>query len=260
MTSNSSSKSFIHFNFLPPAMKVLYTLVLLVLGTGYIMAMAQIYITHAGLDGKPGLSIEDIVIGYSGNKGATRLETALSGAMKGMLPDDERGTIVTWVHAGASKEEFDAKVKPIVDKRCLACHGGSNPHIPNLGGFDNVSKVVAKDTGMSIPTLIRVSHIHLFGLTFIFFITGSIFVHAYLRPVWFKCLVVGVPFVGILVDIASWYLTKIYQPFAWVVVVSGGFMGISFAIQWLASIYQMWFYQLPREMADKGGQLPSLGD
>jgi len=259
MSSNVSSKSFIHFSFLPPAMKVLYTLVLLVLGTGYMMAMAQIYITHAGLDGKPGLSMEDIIIGYSGSKGATRLETALGGPMKGMAPDADRSAIVAWIHAGASKEDFDAKVKPIVEQRCIVCHGGSNTNIPNLTGFDNVSKLVVMDTGMSIPTLIRVSHIHLFGLTFIFFITGSIFVHAYMRPVWFKCLVVGVPFVGILLDIASWYLTKVYRPFGWVVVVSGGFMGLSFAIQWLASIYQMWFYQLPKEMADKGGQVPGLG-
>ncbi len=255
-----TSRRFIHFNFLPPAMNVLYTMTLLVLGTAYMMAMAQIYITHAGLDGKPGLDMQDIIIAYSGSHGGTRLETALSGPMKGMLPDEERSTIFTWIHAGASKEDFDAKVKPIVEKRCLICHGGSNPNIPNLNGFDNISKVVTKDTGMSIPTLIRVSHIHLFGLTFIFFISGSIFVHAYLRPTWFKCFVVGVPFLGILLDIGSWYLTKFYQPFAWVVVISGGFMGLSFAIEWVVSIYQMWFYQLPEDLAEKGGQLPSLGE
>jgi len=33
--------------------------------------------------------------------------------------------------------------------------------------------VAEMDTGVSIGTLVRVSHIHLFGLTFIFFIMAS---------------------------------------------------------------------------------------
>ena len=40
------------------------------------------------------------------------------------------------------------------------------------------------------------SHIHLFGITFIFFIVGTIFSHAYVRPVWFKCTVMALPFVA----------------------------------------------------------------
>ena len=56
------------------------------------------------------------------------------------------------------------------------------------------------------------SHIHLFGLTFIFFIIGLMFSHAYVRPVWFKCAVVALPFVAIVLDVSSWYFTKIYPP------------------------------------------------
>jgi hypothetical protein len=257
-----STKRFVHFSFLPPALNVLYTMALLVLGTGYIFAMIQIYVTHAGLDGKPGIDVQDIVIGYSGSQGKTRLESALDGPMKGMLPTEERATILTWIHAGASEQGFDATVKPIVGKRCLVCHGGSNPNIPNLNGFNNVSKVVTRDTGMSLATLVRVSHIHLFGLTFIFFITGLIFVNAYARPVWFKCVVVAVPFAAILTDISAWYLTKYMFPTfgGWVVLISGAFMGTSFGIQFFMSLYQMWFYKLPDELVEKGGQLPLLGE
>ena len=61
------------------------------------------------------------------------------------------------------------------------------------------------------------------------------------------------PFLAIVCDIASWYLTKVYQPFAWVVMISGVFMGLAFAFQWLISIYQMWFYRLPPEIAENGG-------
>ena len=54
----------------------------------------------------------------------------------------------------------------------MACHDGSNPHLPNLNGYDNVQKVTENDTGTGVFTLVRVSHIHLFGITFIFFIMG----------------------------------------------------------------------------------------
>jgi len=54
--------------------------------------------------------------------------------------------------------------------------------------------VTEADTGTPIATLIRVSHIHLFGITVIFFVMGLMFSHAYVRPVWFKCAVIALPF------------------------------------------------------------------
>jgi hypothetical protein len=59
----------------------------------------------------------------------------------------------------------------------------------------------------------QVSHIQLFGLTFIFFLVGLMFSHAYVRPVWFKCAVVALPFAAMLVDVASWYVIKLFHPF-----------------------------------------------
>ena len=109
------------------------------------------------------------------------------------------------------------------------------------------------DTGMDIFTLVRVSHIHLFGITFIFFIVSSIFCHAYIKPLWLKCIIIIIPFLAILADIFSWYLTKIFTPFAWVVMISGAAMGVCFAIQLLVSLYQMWLYKIPPELEELEG-------
>ena len=70
------------------------------------------------------------------------LESALSGPMSTRLPPDEKARLLTWVRDGASKPEYDL-IKPIVDKRCMACHSGSNPHLPNRSDFDNLKKVTA---------------------------------------------------------------------------------------------------------------------
>jgi hypothetical protein len=234
---------FFHYSELPLSMRTLYTATLIVLGIGYLFAMIQIYEVDAGRDGKPGLSAEDIAISYSGNRTATRLESALSGPMSGMLPREESSTVISWFHRGLDKQEYEAQIKPIIDRRCLSCHDGSNPHIPNLNSLENISSVAQIDTGMSLATLIRVSHIHMFGITFIFFVMGLIFSHAYVRPVWFKSTIIALPFASMVIDTGSWYLTKLNTAFAWTVIIGGALMGMSFAIQWIVSMYQMWFYK-----------------
>jgi hypothetical protein len=55
-----------------------------------------------------------------------------------------------------------------------------------------------------------------------------------------------------MVDICSWYLTKLFQPFSWVVYFSGVLMAMAFAIQWFTSMYQLWFYKLPAEQEETG--------
>jgi hypothetical protein len=180
--------------------------------------------------------------------------------MSAMLPAEESTRIVNWVQEGSTRAAYENDVRPILDKRCISCHDGSNPHLPNLDGYDNIKKVTERDTGTDIFTLVRVSHIHLFGLSFIFFIVGFIFSHAYIRPVWFKCVVVALPFVCVAIDVGSWYMVKVYHPFAWVTMSAGGVMGMSFAFMWVVSMYQMWWAKTPTPVSQRasGDTLPSV--
>jgi hypothetical protein len=244
-----------HFSELPYSQRVLYTATLLILGMGYLFALIYLFHSYSGKDGNPlNLSYEDIVIAYSGSGKDSRLESALRGSMSVMLPKEELVPIVAWVKEGADRPGFDKQVKPTLERRCMTCHDGSNPHLANLNGFDNVKKVTERDTGAGIFTLVRVSHIHLFGLTFVFFLLGSIFSHAYVRPVWLKCSVIVLPFVALVLDVGSWYFTKLYHPFAWVVMLGGGFIGLSFAFMWVVSMYQLWFSRAPTAVTQRNLQ------
>jgi hypothetical protein len=241
-----------HFSELPYSLRVMYTATLLILGTAYLFAGIYLFHSYSGKDGNPNtLSYEDIVIAYSGSGKDSRLESALHGAMSAMLPRDELNTVVAWVQKGSDRQGYEKLIKPVLDTRCMACHDGSNPHLPNLNGYDNLRKVTERDTGAGIFTLVRVSHIHFFGLTFVFFVLGTIFSHAYVRPVWFKCVVIGSPFVAVTLDIGSWYFTKLYHPFAWVVMIGGGLMGLSFTYMWVVSMYQMWFSRAPSVVVNR---------
>jgi hypothetical protein len=235
-----------HFSEMPASLRVMYTAVLLMLGLGYLFALVYLFHTYAGKDGNPNsLSYEDVVIAYSGTGKGSRLESALRGPMSVMLPHDESAVILQWLEQSPDRKKFEADIRPILDKRCMACHDGSNPNLPNLNGYDNFLKVTERDTGTGIFTLVRVSHIHLFGLTFVFFLMGTIFSHAYVRPVWFKCTVMALPFISLLADVSSWYFTKLFHPFAWAVMIGGGVMGLSFAFMWFVSMYQMWVARAP---------------
>jgi hypothetical protein len=243
-----------HFSTLPLGQRVMFSGTLIVLGIGYLFAMIHIFASHAGRDGDPALSVNDLIIAYSGSKSDTKIEAALKGPMANMLPGAERAKIVAWVRSGAEEATFASSgAKEIISQRCLVCHDGSNPHLPNLNGYEHLKYVAEADTGMDIFTLVRVSHIHLFGITFIFFIVGSIFCHAYIRPVWIKCVAMVIPFIAIILDIGSWYLTKLYPPFAWVVMGSGALMGVAFAFMWVVSMYQMWIYKPSASLIENEG-------
>lgn len=246
-------RHFMHYSELPISQRILYTSALLVLGMAYLFALLNLYFTYAGkAGGNPALlTPEDLIVAYSGSGKASRLESALSGPMSTMLPRDENGMITGWVQSGAKRDDYEKTVRPILDKRCMACHDGSNPHLVNLSNYDNLKKVTEKDKGATIPTLVRVSHIHLFGLTFIFFLVGLMFSHAYVRPVWFKCAVVSLPFAAIAIDVSSWYLIKIFHPFVYVEILAGAAMGGCFAVMWLVAMYQMWVSAAPKVVAQR---------
>jgi hypothetical protein len=253
MSAEPLHRSYLHFSELPTSLRVLYTAVLALMGAGYLFAIIYLYHTYSGRDGDPKtLSYEDVVIAYSGSGQGSKLEAALRGPMSAMLPADELKGVVTWVQQGAERAQYESDIRTVIDKRCLSCHDGSNPHLSNLGGFDNVKKTTEQDTGTDIFTLVRVSHIHLFGLTFVFFIMGQIFSHAYVRPVWFKSLVVVMPFVAITLDVSSWYFTKLYKPFAAITMLGGGVMALSFTFMGLVSAYQLWFGKTPPAVVQRG--------
>lgn len=247
MSDTQLHRHYLHFSELPTSMRIMYTAALLVLGLGYLFSIIYLFHVYSGRDGNPtNLSYNDLVIAYAGSGKGSRLESALRGSMSNMLPPDELNVLVSWVQQGADKAKYEAVVRPTIEKRCSSCHDGSNPHLVNLTDPENLKKVTEQDTGTDIFTLVRVSHIHLFGLTFIFFLVGSIFSHAYLRPVWLKASVVGLPFFCIALDIISWYLVKLYyHPFAFVVMGAGAIQGICFAFMWVVSMYQLWLSGTP---------------
>jgi len=224
--------------------KILNSIFLITIGIGYIFALLNLFYTHAGRDGEPGLSVDDVKIAYYGSHSQTRLGAAINGPMESNLPNAAaKTTILDWINHGAPEDEFHEKVEPIMQNNCIVCHSAdSGLPIPHFTSYANVVQLTETDTGATIPALVRVSHIHLFGIAFILFFVGRIFILCEMHP-WLKRITVVTPFIFLIGDIASWYFAKIVPGFAYAVIGAGALMGISFGTQILVSLYQMWFYK-----------------
>jgi hypothetical protein len=225
--------------------KVLFTGYLCAVGIGYFFALIQILFTHGMADGKFGLSVDDIVYSYYGNRSGTVLETQLNGSMKANASEEQRFKIIQWVRDGASLEDYKAKgIETIVEERCVMCHNTqASPGLPDFTKFENLKALSNQDTGATFSSLTRVSHIHLFGISFIFMFVGLIFSFAETTSTKYKCIAIGMPYIFLVTDILSWWLTKIHPMFAWLVILAGMGMGVSFIFMWVTSLLEMWCYR-----------------
>lgn len=218
--------------------KALFTGYLLVIGLGLMMAGGQILLTHGMADGKLGLSMDDLVYSYYGNRGGSKLEAKLNGSMKEYAPGEARLALIKWARAGAAEDGWETTIKPLTDQYCVACHANI-PGLAKVGEKDVMIKVAAVDKGASITTLTRVSHIHLFGIAFIFFFVGLIFSFATGFSPIVKTLLIFTPFMFLIIDIAAWWLTKMHPGFAWLVMIGGVGYSLASTVMIFSSLYQM---------------------
>ena len=225
------------------AVRALFTGYLVVIGLGLMMSFAQILFTHGMADGKFGLSVTDIVYSYYGNREGSRLEAKLQGSMKLMASEEDRATLVRWVRAGSPRDEWDTHIQQVVTQNCVRCHGVI-PGIPDYTTYEGMQPVVQIDEGATVPTLARVSHIHLFGIAFIFFFVCLIFNFATGLPAWLRVTAIAMPYVFITIDIFSWWATKWVPAAAWLTMIGGFGYAISSGFMILTSLYQMWL--MPR--------------
>jgi len=228
--------------------KLLYTAFLLLMGTGYLMALVYLYTSHEGHDGRPGVSIEDIVDTYYGNRSGTRLEAAIRGPMAGYLQQiEDRHEIVAWLKDGGAEQGYNTRIRPILEKTCLQCHSpASGLKVPDLSTYAGIKVVAEVDTGESLHTLMKLSHIHLFGIGLVALGFGLIFRLAALAT-WLKATLMVSPFVAIFADILAWFLTKWDPLYAYTVVLAGVLLGLAWAAQILISLYQLWLLRAAKE-------------
>ena len=226
---------------LPIVYRALFSSFLVMIGIGYLTALSLLYFVDIEPHKALGQSmVEGISETYHGAPRGMRLEAALIGPMADKLSTEDRARIFQWLDRGGRAEDFPS-VAQLFSTNCAGCHNPkSGLSIPPLTSYEDVAKVVRQDPGPSVSQLARVSHIHLFGISIIFLLTGAIFSLS-TTPVWLRVGLVVLPYVTILMDIGSWWATRYFSPtFAYIVIGGGALMGMALALQIFIPLWEMW--------------------
>lgn len=219
--------------------KVLYTCIMLTLGTGYFFAITYLFMSSIEPHTREGDSVLQAVMEkYYGRRDVTAMESALEGEMGGWVTPEEKAKLLKWIHNGATEADYPT-VEPIIQENCAACHNHDDMPGAPMTAFAEVAAFTQQDTGVSVQRLVRVSHIHVFGLTFIFTIISGIFVQSEAKSSW-RAVLVAIPFLAIWADVGGWWFTHFNPTFASTVIVGGALAGLSLGVQIFLSLYEMW--------------------
>jgi hypothetical protein len=227
--------------------KLLHTGFIFLVCIGLLTAEAYLYVTHAGLDGKTGVTLKDIQLSYYGNRDSSKLQTVLptmltnAGVPKDQWPKLQQ-TIDRWVVGGQSRAEYDTDIKPLIAQHCLMCHSvamSQQLHNPPLVTYNDVKSVAKVDTGMSYNTMLLTGMVHLTMLALIFWVAGWLFLQTRVHNQ-IKAISVISPFIAMLVDFAGWFLTKQNPDFAWMVLIGGALSCPIAMLEMGVALLDMW--------------------
>jgi hypothetical protein len=149
------------------------------------------------------------------------------------------GTLAAFVQVttavGLSLDEVQASLAPETPMTGLGAGQTSAEQEIDIGQISQTAKVWIRT-----PLLIQTSHTHLFGQTLIAGLLGLIFLFSSLRE-WPKAVILALPFVGTIVDIAGMWLTRfVWPPLAVLVLTGGSLFGVGYALIAGISLYELW--------------------
>jgi len=220
------------------------------MGFAYLFSLLNMWITTGIRDGKKGLSVKDIVFAYHGDRTKNLLEVKLDTTMNPYLMiKKDRELIREWIANGRPREWMSngrkrkynepENIQDIMDQYCVPCH---NPNSTNsdLTSYEKVYESAKPDKGKPLSALAQLSHTHGFGMSVFFLFMAVIFSFSSF-PLKYRIISCSLPFIAIVMDVSSMWLTKFVSPiFAYTVLLGGILIGISFAILFFGSLYDMW--------------------
>lgn len=250
------------------------TAFLAIIGTGYLVAVANIFQRHALADGAPGLSLDDLRAVYSGLHISTskrteipsRMLTMIRGEMRQYFSSDENFTILeTWLKEGAKLDALERGPPRKTPQRviigdCLRCHAKStgtaiSKEAPfGADEFDVDYALVSRFAAgqvtttqqsafappqYTLPRLILVSHQHMLTIPVFTLIVGVLFALTPL-PARLRNLLTPLPMLALVVDFAGWWLARGAEPFIYAIAAAGAVFGMVLAAQILTITWDLW--------------------
>lgn len=237
---------------------------ILLLASGYAVALLNLYLTYEHADGQPGLSVADLKRSFHSPRGRTLMAAKVDGgSMAQYLPDpQERARLLNWLQDGAQQDTYKTIALPIFTAHCLECHspGGIMEQQP-FNTYQALAPVIQVDRGEPVPVWARVAHTHLQALGILFGAIGLILCGTRIHMA-LKSWLIALPFLALFVDFIARFLARFSDFFVYLMAGTGAIAPGAFAIMIYLTIAEMWFPRLiPAFLLDAEflpGQKPNL--
>lgn len=227
---------------LPYSFRVGIALLVVTLLGGYIVSGLHLRWHYDNRDEVAGLSINDIIGAYHGVQTPSPLLSALESGHPETLIASERSALLTWLRGDRVSQDYDNldlgedAPSEIIAINCLDCHtrgsSGENAKadVP-LEYFDDIRVLAnSKDIQPAGENIVAMSqHAHAPTMALILMVLGIVctWTRFSVRCVGFVVFVGGV---GLLVDMAGWWITREVAWFAYGVVIGGGVYAVATSI------------------------------
>jgi hypothetical protein len=257
---------------MPLGVRIMLTAFLAIIGSGYLVAVANISYAHHLADGKPGMSLDDLHATYRGitvlrgQAMPSRMLTMIRTAMREYVTDADFAILQGWLEAGAPEAGLDegreAKKTPrrAIMRNCLRCHAQSaeteiskrSPFgpdefqvdyamlAPHLAGVaDENAEAVRLQPQYQIPRLILVSHQHMLAIPMFTLVIALLFMVTRLPFRW-RMGLGPLPMVAMVFDFAGWWLARSWSVFVYVIAGAGLVFGLALGIQLITVVIDLW--------------------
>src|SRR5881628_3563244 len=136
---------------------------------------------------------------------------------------------------GLSPADVQASLAPAMPMTHMSAGQMMGEKEITLGEVSSAAKVWIRT-----PLLIQTSHTHLFGMTLIAGLLGSIFLFSSLGE-GKKTIILAMPFVGTILDIGGMWLTRfVWPPLGALVITGGSLFALGYVLITARSLYEIW--------------------
>lgn len=227
---------------LPPPAKWLATAYLIAIAIGYVYAVGNVALVV-------GLSREAIIKHYYGDVTPSARSAPAVRPARSAAPVASKASGAAPARTAAREEEFTLdEPAPTPSGAARRARAAVLDEAAELKEASAAAPAIAA-ARPSFKNLVTQGHFHSLGMSSFFL--GVCIIALFLRlPERLKIAIVVLPFVSIVLDNASFLLTRFLGPaFSWLVVLSGGLMALSFTVILFLSLYQLWFWKPKSEVA-----------
>lgn len=205
-------------------------------------------------DDQKGLTIDDVKAAYHGLDAPSKMLVSVEDGHPENLSKDDRETLVKWLKSTRVQEDYQSldlgasSPAEIVSSNCAECHSAKaakpdpKAQALKLDSWADVQKIALARKVEPTPINIVVLSAHTHAPSM------SMMGLAALGLMWMTRLprgLVGLTWalagLGLFLDISSWFITRRYEEFAYVIVGAGGVFNAMFVLAVALTIADLWW-------------------